>query len=990
MNRIKFVLFLLCYSPAILLAQNIVDLLIKDKSKVSTQKWTDENGLPSNAISDLRFGSEGFLWIGTDVGLVRFDGYEMKNFNLLNTPEIKANMILNLFEDKKGTLWASNGTGGIIQYNKGKFRRFGIENGLPENNCSGIVEDENGKLWIGTRGGGLAVLDDSILLAVKLKNKLPSNRITAVANDKNGTIWIGMNDKGVAKKLGKEFVVYNELDGLPSKFVFDLFVDSLNRLWVIFFDGAVIIENGKIITPEYLKPFEHLAITSIAEDSRGRVCITTATTAYVLIENKFVEFYSVKQEKNILLQEILVRQNDVWFGTKGGGLLRLKENKIQNLTEKNGLLGGKVSALFLDSQKRFWIGNEKKILLFDLAANRILKTFDKPESDVLAFCELAPDKILIGTRTSGVWELNNSALKKIAAKRELGSNLIRNISKIDDKSAVIGTNGNGIAILSEGRFNILNKEEGLSSNLVSCMAVDLNGKLWMGTTGGGVNIYSNGKISSLINKSNGLAHNNVTSIIHDGSYTWVATNGGGLSRIREKQITNYTISCGLYESRIFNMLDDGNNRLWFTTRKGVFTISKQQLNDYADGKISKVNYQLFTKAEGMLSDECETLTMQTALILNNKFYAATMGGISIIDFANLKNVESAPKVFVDEIKVNNKLVPIDSTNSFEPGTENLEFHYSGISFDHGKNLSFYYKLEGLDEKWINVSSRRVAYFTHLPPGKYTIKIKAETPQGTQSITPASFTFYIQPFIYQRIWFQITVIMILFLIVAGLVRYISIRKLRARLEIIEAQAALERERIRISKDMHDELGAELTRIGLLSEIARNNLRTDFDKIDEDLYRITEASRDVAITMDEIVWAVNPKNDKIERMCGYTASYIQEYLSLTNIQLKIDFPEDLPNLYMSAEQRHNIFLVIKEAINNIVKHSKATEVKFETVYKQGVLEFKIIDNGIGVGSAIDEFSNGLINMRKRIDDIGGFFSIKNNYPGGTVVAISIDVN
>jgi len=990
MNRIKLVLFLLCYIPKFLFAQNIVDLVLMDKNKVSIQKWTDENGMPSNAISDLLFTNEGFLWIGTDVGLARFDGHEIKNFNLLNTPEIKANMILDLFEDKSGSLWASNGTGGIIQYKNGKFKRFGIENGLPENNCSGIVEDTEGKFWIGTRGGGLAVLDNNSLSAVRMKNKLPSNRITAVVKDRNETIWIGMNDKGVAKKHGNEFVVYNELDGLPSKFVFDLFVDSSNRLWVIFFDGAILIENGKTVTPKYLKPFENAAITSIAEDTKGRVCITTATTAYVLIDNKFVEFYSVKSEKNIALQEMLVRENDIWFGTKGGGLLRLKENKIQNLTEKSGLLGSTVSSLFQDSQKRFWIGNEKKILLFDLAKNRILKTFDKPESDVLAFCELTPNKFLIGTRTAGVWELGNSVINRIAAKKELGSNLIRSICKIDEQSAVIGTNGNGFAILDKSKFQIINKEKGLSSNLVSCISADQSGRLWIGTTGGGVNIYSEGKISSVINKAKGLAHNNVTSIIHDGMQTWIATNGGGLSRISGKQITNYTISNGLYESRIFNMLDDGNNRFWFTTRKGVFTISKKQLNDYADGKISKVNYQLFTKAEGMLSDECQTLTMQTALILNKKIYAATLGGISIIDFANLKNVESAPKVFVDEIKIDNRLMPIDSTNSFKPGTENLEFHYSGISFDHGKNLSFYYKLEGLDDKWINVASRRVAYFTHLPPGKYTIKIKAETPQGTQSVTPASFTFYIQPFIYQRLWFQIIIVILLLLIVAGLVRYISVRKLRAKLEKIEAQAALERERIRISKNMHDELGAELTKIGLLSEIAKNNLKNNSGRIADDLNRITEASRDIAITMDEIVWAVNPKNDKIERMCGYTAGYIQEYLSLTDIQLKIYVPEDLPDLYMSAEQRHNIFLVIKESINNIVKHSKATEVKFETSYAEGMMEFKIIDNGVGISESIDEFSNGLDNMSKRINDIGGFFTIKQNSPSGTIVTISIAVN
>ena len=987
MNRKKLFLILLFITPVYLVPQSIVELALKDKSRISVQKWNEENGLPSNDISDLLISKQGFLWIGTEFGLARFDGAEIKNYNLLNTPEIKANKVLDLYEDKNGSLWFANGTGGMVKYLNGVFKRYGIENDLPENNCSGVVEDKNGTFWIGTRGGGLVALKGNSIKIMNSKNGFPSNRITAIAKDKDDNIWVGTNNKGVVKINNKGLVVYDEYLGLPNKFVYDLFVDSANRVWIFFSEGAAVIENGKVILPEFLYKFQKTAITSIAEDKNGRVCITTISAAYALIGNEFVEFFNVGNSKEVRLQEMMIWNDDIWFGTKEAGIFRLRANKVQNISEENGLPGKIVSAVFQDSQNRVWIGSEKKIVLYDQNKRKAVKIFDLPASDILSLCELNPNKILIGTRTAGLWELNNLQIKKLAGKNELGSNLIRSIVKNDDGSAVIGTNGNGIVIMKNEKFLIINREKGLSSNLVSCITKDKQNQLWIGTTGGGVNILNSQNKPVIINKAKGLAHNNVTSIIHDDNITWIATNGGGLSRIRGKEIINYTINNGLYENRIFNMADDGNGRLWFTTRKGVFVISKDQLNKFAVGKIAKVNYQLFTKTEGMLSDECQTLTMQTVLMQQSQLLAVTTSGISIISFANLAGKEIAPKVFVDELRINSRTVPLDSSMSFIPGTENLEIHYSGISFDHGKNLSFYYKLTGLDDKWTNVGSRRAAYFTHLPPGKYTFNVKAETPQGTISILPASITFSIEPFLYQRIWFQILLAFLFIGAVAGTVRYISVRKLRLKLDKIEAQAALERERMRISKDMHDELGAELTKIGLLSEIAKNNFRNSQRNLEVDLDRITEASRDVAITMDEIVWAVNPKNDKIDKLCGYIASYVQEYFSLTDIHLTLRVPDTLPEVFMSADLRHNVFLVIKEAANNIVKHSKAKEVVFDARYFDNNLEFTLTDDGIGICDPVDEFGNGLINMRKRIKDNGGYFEIKNNIPKGTFVKISV---
>ncbi len=990
MKRKLFILIFLFIVPHHSFSQSIVDLLLEDKSGISIQKWTEDNVLPSNNIYSLLFSKQGFLWLGTDVGLTRFDGAEVKNFSLLNTPQIKANQVTALYEDKSGRIWFSNVTAGIVNYYNGRFKRFGIEDGFPENNCSGVVEDKDGKFWVSTRGGGLALIDHGRVTTITTNDGLPSDRISAIVTDKNNAIWIGTNNYGVTKIDRNSITVLNEKDGVPQKHVYKLYVDRKNRVWVSFDKGILVIENGKVATTRYSDKFNSTTVTSITEDGLGRVCITTANAAYVFKDNEFHKFFSLDGGKSVFIQDMLIVENEIWVATKGAGLFQLRINRVQNITGKDGLLDKSVTSIFQDSHKRIWIGNDKKVFLYNADAGKLLKILDLQGSYVLTYCELSPEKFLVGTQTAGIWEVNNLKAKKLAGKKELGSNLIRSIIKRNDGSTVIGTNGNGLVLINKNSLQMINKEKGLSSNLVSCLSFDSQKNLWVGTTGGGINILSAGNKITAITRTKGLAHNNVTAIIHDGNITWVATNGGGLSRICKEKTSNITMTAGLYDNRIFNMADDGNGKLWCSTKKGIYAVLKSQLNDYTAGKIAKVNYRLFTKTEGMINDECQTLTTKTLLVQKNKLWIATLGGISIIDFTKLNEKEIAPRLFIDDIKINSNLISIDSTRTYSPDTENLEIHYSGISFDNGKNLSFSYKLEGWDDKWISVGSRRIAYFTHLPPGKYVFKVKAETPQGTESLQPASFQFSIEPHFYEMIWFQVILAFLLLGIVAGIVRYISLKKLKLKLERIEAQAALEHERIRISKDMHDELGAELTKISLLTDIAKNNFLNNSSNVESDLNRISEASREVATTMDEIVWAVNPKNDKLDKMCSYIAGYIQEYLALTDIHLILQVPENIPAIYVSAEIRHNVFLVIKEAVNNVVLHSQATEVIFEASYNNGNLMFVLSDNGIGIGDQIDEFSNGTINMSKRITENGGVFEIVPNPAGGTIVKTSIRIN
>lgn len=274
----------------------------------------------------------------------------------------------------------------------------------------------------------------------------------------------------------------------------------------------------------------------------------------------------------------------------------------------------------------------------------------------------------------------------------------------------------------------------------------------------------------------------------------------------------------------------------------------------------------------------------------------------------------------------------------------------------------------------------MASYTNVPPGRYTFRVQAD--EGNEAWSQhQAIAFTIVPPFWMTGWFRLLLALAAVGSVVGAVRFASTRKLQRRLQTVEAQAALDRERMRISKDMHDELGAGLTKIALLGELAQRDIGNP-DKTDELLKRISSESRSIAGTMDEIVWAVNPKNDTFESLAAYLLQYVEEYLSATEIRLEVQLPEELTDHRISAEVRHNIFLVVKEGLNNIVKHAGATKVCFGARQAGGMLEFTLEDNGVGFSVAdVGRFSDGLSNMRKRMDEIGGTFEVESTPRRGT---------
>jgi ligand-binding sensor domain-containing protein/signal transduction histidine kinase len=989
----KIFIILLFFLPQIFFAQFKIDLNKKNPiSNLTLHSWTTEDGLPTNDIYEIIMSKDGFYYLGTSDGLVRFDGGEFKIFSARNTKEFKANLANNLFLDSKNRIWISNGGAGAIVYNGEIFTNINEDNGLSVNNVAAFAEDKSGNIYLGTRGGGINVYNKKIISVINNKSGLPSNFITALHFDRKNRLWIGTNtselvylENGNIKKITRKTIPVH------SRTVM-LLEDSFGTIWAATDRGIVKTINGDYYPVD--KPLEVLNnyhIHQIIEDDEKNLWISTLDGVYFYNRTKIIKLNNLNGFPSTRISFMINDELGLWMCGSGSGLMRYTVNNLKVFSEENGLPNSEIKSLFQDKLGQIWIGTNKGIVQFDEKSENVIPLKNKFPT-VLAYSWESNSKgdIFIGTRHNGVLKYSGGKITTIADKKILGVNFVRSLLLEDDGTLWIGTNGSGVAIFRNGNFSFVDRSSGLKSQFISCITKDRNGNFWVGSSGGGVSILDNeGNVKTTFTEKEGLASNIVNTILEDElGNMWISTSVSGISRINNGKIFNISETDGIYSNTSKKMLYDNKGKFWFTTESGLFSCSNADFNNLADGKISHVTFDLYGKKDGMKSEEFMGVSDNTAFTSSSgKLYFSTTNGVVLIDPDRLVKKDETVRAFIDEIFVSYNHADKSNLKELPPGTEIIQFNYGGVSVSHPKNLTFKYTLEGIDDKWIDAGKRRQAFFTHLPNGDYTFKVYAVAPDGKKSSNIAAISFTIKPFIWQTYWFRIGFLVLLVSVSVLLVRNNLRKKFKARLQKIQAETAIERERIRISHDMHDELGASLTNISLLTELAIRNLDNP-SKLFDDLKNISAASQDVAVTMDEIVWAINPKNDSLDRMISYIAQYAEDLMSRTKIDFKTQIEREIPDKYVSAEIRHNTFLVIKEAMNNIIKHSKATQANLVIEINSGLVTIKIRDNGQGFDlNKINKFSEGLVSMQKRICDINGNFVINTEELNGTEVILKI---
>jgi ligand-binding sensor domain-containing protein/signal transduction histidine kinase len=947
--------------------------------------------LPENSVIAITQTRDGYLWLGTLGGLVRFDGTRFTVFNKANTPRLD-NRIVFLFQDSQSNLWVGTERAGMVLIKAGgEILNFEIGKGNPAARLISACEDKQHIVWLLTGDGHLCRYQNGNFSAAPVGCK-------AIAVGDSGDLLLGTDIGLFTAPAGNQlaFVQVTTWNGLDF-----LLASKSGGFWRLANGQMEKWRNGKVERQFACAWNPQTTINAACEDANGNLIVGTQGEGVFWFDaDGHATQISTAQglspgSRGIVLSLWLDREGNLWVGTNGGGLNRIKRRIFQVLP---GSENWTVQSVCRDSDDGLWIGTFGRGLKH--FQNGGMREFTPLRGLTNAYVpSVAMDRegnVWFGFFGPGNFGVGQIAGERIVFQREpsVASQLISAIFQDSSGKIWFGTQ-NGLACKDGAKWRRFTTTNGLSSDFVRAIAEDNQGSLWIGTENGGLNCLSNGQFTSFRSDAE-HATETVTSLTfdHDGAL-WIGTDAG-LKRFRNGKWSSFFARNGLLSDSIGYLIEDTQSNLWIGSYAGLARAPIQMLNDFADKKTNFITCRAFGASDGFLTSECTQGSQPAACIARDgRIWFPTINGLVSVNPAELKPNTNPPPVIIESVRVESQE---QITNEFgarvqsvtiPASKERLEIHYTSLNFSAPENVRFKYQLVPHESHWIEAGNIRVVAYSKLPPGEYQFRVTAYNEDGLAASEGATLAVLVQPAFWQTKIFRIVVVLCLLGLVGGVIYYFSTQKLQRELAVMKQHEELERERSRIARDLHDQLGANLTQITLLGEMTE----TDKDvpqEVESNAQQICQTARETTHALDEIVWAVNPSNDTLEGLVNYACKYAQEYLELAGISHRFEVPAQLPKANIAPDVRHNVFLAFKESVNNVVKHAHATSVSVRLHLSGDSFTLEVQDNGRGLPKENgDSTRNGLRNMRKRMEDIGGNFSIGAAAEQGTIVQLTAPV-
>ncbi len=774
--------------------------------------WDNEDGLPQNTINTVIRTRDGYLWLGTEEGLVRFDGLRFEVYDKRKVEQLLNNNIITLYQDRRGDLWFGTHGGGLtrLEYGdpgKGTFYTYTEKEGLANNRVRCILEDAEGNLWIGT-DNGLSRMKNGKFTTYTTQNGLSGDRIICLLEDRLGTLWIGTYGGGPNSFSDGLFTSYASQTDLPENVVLSAHEDREGNLWFGTQGGLfrMYMKTGNFDKYTTRDGLTNNNVKTIYDDRDGNLWVGTHGGGLNLLRphgpGGSGYTFSVFDSRHGLSDDFVDtlcedHEGSLWIGTKGG-LNRLRDGKFTPYTTREGLSADAVRFIYEDRDGNLWFGSPGGL--------DCLKNPGSKDEASIAYTSrhgLADDYVLsiCPSRGGGLWIGTYNGLNRMDAKKKIvasytGRNGLSNgivLSLHEDRNGNlwIGTDsGLNHLNVKTNRITPLTGEPGLSNAGINCIREDRDGNFWFGMDSGLSRRNTKNNTFTLYTTENGLTGNVILCIHEDQNKNlWIGTERG-LNRLKEGQFTGIGFKDGLFDDKIIWILEDDFGNAWMSSNKGIFQVSKTELNDFCDGKIKSIRCISYGTKDGMRTGECNGGTQPAGWkTRDGRLWFPTPKGAVVIDPVNIRVNREPPPVAIEKIAVDDRTVPFrlnagKGTLTIAPGSERLEFHYTGLSLLVPDRVEFRCKLEGHDKQWIDVGTRRIAYYTRIYPGNYTFRVKACNNDGTWNETGASISFYKEPYFYQTFWFYAAGILVL--TGAAFTGYrVRVRRLETRAERLRA-------------------------------------------------------------------------------------------------------------------------------------------------------------------------------------------------------------
>ncbi|HEU5077970.1 MAG TPA: two-component regulator propeller domain-containing protein [Opitutaceae bacterium] len=951
--------------------------------------WQTEDGLPQNSVTSIAQTRDGYIWIGTYGGLARFDGVRFKTFDNSETPQLQDNRIVSLHLDGQDQLWIGHDSGRLTRYAKGEFSSVPLANRVAEPKIIAISSEKDGAVWALTESGTLENVSTHALLRPESLTRAPST--TNFFRDAGGALWVTV-DGALYRLENAELKIQDLGSAKYSGFVVGDAAARNGGLWIARDTVVKKYENGSFRdTPSF--SWNKDSITAMIELHDGRLAIGTVNRGlYILSPDEtstHIDHTSgLPQDWVRCLFED--REGNLWIGAGTGGLAKLHKSALSLLNVPDQWQGRTVLSVAPTSDGSLWVGTE----------GAGLYQYNKGEWQhfgnaeglanpfVWSITQGEGGDVWVGTWGSGVYRLRGNLL---TPRPELDPTLAPAFALTyvaRTKSLWVGTAA-GLISFTDGKAEKHEMPRADVSPTVSSLAPGEGDEMFVGLRDAGLGIYKNGSWT-LYNKSNGLASDAVQCLLAEKDGTlWLGTTDGGLSRFKNGTFSNIGIKQGLTSNAICHIADDGLGNLWISTHRGILRIRKVDLMDCCDGKTATVALRAFDRDDGLPTVEFSGgLQAAGCRTTDGRLWFTSNKGLVAIDPRKLEFNALPPNVLIEAIQGDGRHYSPTDAIVLPPDNQRLEIEFTALSFTAPNKVEFKYRLEGFEKGWTQGSGKRSATYSHLPAGSYRLRVIAANNDGVWNETGAVIDFTVLPFFWQQAWFIALVAGAVIILIVYAARYEARRRLHRRLEALERQRAIESERTRIARDIHDDIGSSLTRITMLSQGVR--IDTPEKQKDIILSNIYGTARELTRSLDEIVWAVDPHHDTLESLARYIGKFAQDFLSAANIRCRLDIPETLPTGTVSTQTRHHLFLAFKEALNNAVKHAGATEVKIALSAEDASFVVAVEDNGRGLQASSHtngsedtprRAGHGLENMRERLSSIGGECSFETVPGGGT---------
>jgi ligand-binding sensor domain-containing protein/signal transduction histidine kinase len=932
--------------------------------------WQNQQGLPQGTVYSIVQSHDGYLWLGSQTGLIRFDGVRFETLENIRRSTPPNLWIRSAIEDSSKSLWIATADAGIFRMQGDSFTRYSKAEGLSSDSITCLAQAKNGDIWACTDGGMARIHTGKLTM-------LSSTPVRAACEASDGTMWVAGDNASLSSWDGSKFVAHH-IAKLPADASIRALQCSDDGLWVGTTAGLLRIDKSgeRLLTSK--DGLADSRILCLAESREGGLWIGTRN-GFSRLRNGEVESYRPQEglSQSTVYSMFEDIEGSLWVGTKNG-LNQFFSARALPYTVNEGLPSNDTGPILQDKRGNIWIGT--------LGAG--LARFDGKKFDVTTSKQglasntiyaLAEDRdgaLWAGT-TSGINRLRNGRVDaSYSTSRGLPSAYIRALF-FDHAGTLWAGTEKGLAVFAGGSFSAPKNLPAELKGPIAAITEDRNGRVYVATEHDGLYYFQDGAAHELL--QDGASIHDVDALYTDADgFLWIGTVGGGMRLLQNGKMTTFFVRDGMFDNEIYGIIRDDQDHLWMACSKGLFSVSRADLLEFAAGTRKKIVSTPYSPTDALRTIECRAgVQPGSAHMQDGRVWFSTIRGLYVFDPNHLQLKIPPPPVVIEDTTVNGERVDPSAIAAIPPGLKNLEFTYSGLTFLQPNRITFRYILEDFDKKWTQAGTRREAFYTNLPPGKYRFRVIGCNADGFCNETGASTSFTLAPHFYQRAWFP-PLCAVALGIAAWMIYQLRIHRLREQFNIILT------ERSRIARELHDTLIQGLSGITMEMQALAGRLRSP-----EERATLEDIVRDAGTCLRETRRSVAGLRSVPGSDSGLAAAIAQAARQITEakavkLKLKLDkSPND-----MSPEVQYNLLRIASEAVNNSVKHSGAKTIEVVLQCTADTLQLSVKDDGSGFSREngnVRPGHYGLIGMKERAAQIGAEIKLASEPGRGTTISV-----